>query len=585
MSLKKSLYDEISHIRLRLCNMIDYLDFHKSREYNDLMSYPSGIAEEINKELEKLQWSSFVIRYANDEKSVKIPTYKLHEEEESSDENIYEEIRDINFEEKTDSEKIEPLEIIDDKDDDDDDNNVNVKEMYDTMLNKAHQDKEYPILFNAYKGPFVDKTKTGYYSCGDISDSYGVVMELKCKQPYIRELHQYIVQNIIDILNDKETEWEGPRPKFHHNKTIEIGILEFELKERAGSKLIDQSKELFDYLIYKILDKEEYINYCINCIPDYIKTNIYKDIKDWQYKELEYDDLTEAAKDAALYLSSQQAKYKIKNMEDKVRVDFETLPFTSEIQKKVEEEYSHFFSLPISAQTAEEKQKILSESFKEITGFEENIENDICIWSETEKRLFIGNKDYEEFIEEHKVKETDIIIPKINTEKHNYCILSPEDLKSNIYENYVAETDDDVYWRVFMNSKRHAFTFSPNNDYIRIIDFIKNVSFHLDENNINEFSTENVIPIEFKSVKKRMIDIASHASANIFVMTGIAIIPGRIKYAMTRYKQKKNEDPGLDAVEYYREIIRDNISCSIINQKTVDSIELSDDMIKAIFIL
>lgn len=441
----------------------------------------------------------------------------------------------------------------------------------------------YPTLYNTFRGPFKDNTETGRYSIGGISDAYGNVFILSVdEQPYIKELHQHIVENLVDILNGKEVEWEGPRAVFNfEDKTIEVGFMTFTLIKRIGKNMYDESLELFHDLAFKILDKEDYVNFCKSCIPSYINNDRY-DVSHVQ-ETLCYD-VADAAKVATTELIVSFMVRRLEKMTIKEKIDFTKIILSPNVEELVRKEYTLFFSKHLYEQAANDDRLEFIKTINDLTGFDDEVIDCIGIYYDKEKMLFLTKDLYDCFLDKHKRKETDIVIPKINISEHCYCIQSIEDLKSFAYDNYVVETDENIFWSVFQNGKYNIIHQNTNGEYVRLRDYVKTISMYFDENGIKEFTTGGILPLEFKT-KRRMIDIANYTSACLFIMTGIAIAPGRIKYALIRHKQELVSNPELDSLNYFRNIIDANRSCLTIDERAIDSLYLSDETIKALFVL
>jgi len=584
MSYPISIFASLGELKRKTSHLINYLQHQQKNELilsNEqertlLMSYPCQLAEEILESIEQIDDFVFEhMEYKNND-------IDNHDVDENHDE--FESEQPLP---KLDSILKEAIPKYEDNDIDihdvDEEYNEDNTLEEDAIQTSIEETTSYPLLYDAYQGPFKDCTNSGRFSLGGINDRFGPVLSLESiNHPYIKELHQYIIQNIVDILNGKDIEWEGPIPEFDiRNKHIKINFFELKLEERIGKDLIDKSPEMLHHLAYKFLDKEDYTDFCINYIEKYIdefKIDLY----------FETQEKDKAIKFATKVFKTSIAKKLIHKKSQQGKVNFLEILSSLPQEDKIETAYIDFFNLHIDTQTNSETRQQFIENVKNISEikYEPEVWNDleVCFYYEKEERLFLSLESYNDFLKEHQKQELDIIISKINVQEHRYCIISPQDLEHYKYENYVFETDKNIFWKIFPG-KRYQ-TIEQNLNYIRLADYIREISFYLKENNVEKFSTETILPFEYPTKKRRMMDIAAYAAANIFILTGIAIIPGRIKYSMIQYKKELANTPELNVVDYYKTMIQNNQeTCLTIDKRAVENNTLSDEIIKAMFLI
>lgn len=456
-----------------------------------------------------------------------------------------------------------------------------------TDLSDDTSKAEDEILFDAYVCPFMNKADYGYvFSRGTIDDKIGKAIEITSDISLDSRIHGRTIDKIISLLNcSPDLEWDGPAVSFDLcRKVFVIGKISFRVLERFDGVFKDKSFFLLDMIAKKILGDDEYPFFCKEAAKVFyndsgIGEQIDKSIEDKSIDK----DLGGAIKFSA----------------DKFFIN----EFTNTVFHKVTEngscDYNFDYLIDAYITRIPGIVNILEEFYSEEYHDQENPVNRTEKLGELNdfvglylfsKRLFFNSlSDWYNNKEQHFAQKGDVILEPISIVDKKWIFNSPDEIKKDL-EHFVVLLDaSGVVSKVFCTEKPRYITV---NGSMRFDEFIKEKIDYLNEFSITSFDTEGVIPIPFVSKKKTMMEIARHASMNLFVSAGITLSSGSLRHIISSVKKTAQEDPEIDVIEEYRKLLKRRISQEKFLETNVVILDLAkaqnwsdmpDNFIKALF--
>lgn len=575
----EEIKNDINRALNNFYHLLAFLEFKKADREQDSYNYAYSLAQDtyqtiqrISEDLNDLTLDKIFLDDAHD---------IMKEIDDLGDPNAYQDLSKMG----TDN-----FEDYNDEDDYDDKNTDQIKFepiMVNETLDKNGQETEndFPIEFKSFRKPFffIPNDSNKYYSrfeIGSINDSFGKVFEITRENngiQYIKELHESIILDFVNLLNESDGYKKGQPIKVDlTKKKISIGFIDFEMENRLGDDMEVHSIEFLNALAYKYLNDEEYETCC--------KFYVF----DINSRVLNQDYYTPGKPKNQLYTTIIERI--IDKQKKQGQIDVKNIIINPEQESEIDEIMKHFREQDTKYQITDENRTEIAKRIIKISGLDDDnktitaIKNGIAVKDNIIEKNFESVDEYRIFCENHQKKPSDIEIPLIDINSKDYAILTPEDLIKRRYKKYVVRTGE-CYMPVF--SDNNYIITKSNGEYIHTDEYIKTISGFLTENSIQEFSKENVLPFEYHNKKNTMINTATYISACVFIMTGKAIMPTAIRSEISKLKSLQKDDPDIDALDHYKEFLKKSRCQTKLTEnyaaKENGLSELTDEMVRALF--